>query len=91
MKAKDAIGPASYDFGFKIEPAIRIGRVEEILQQVIDPVPSRPTLIKMIRNGHLKGKFVGWLGEWIIYESSLRKWVRSFAGKKTRREQSSAV
>ena len=67
-----------YDFGFTHRPALRLSRVEEILKQtrVIDPLPSRRTLIRKLEEGTLDGKKTE--SGWIVYEDSFRAWVRSY-------------
>ena len=69
--------PKKYDFGFTHRPALRLARVEEILAQtqIIDPVPSRRTLIREIEEGVLAGKKLK--SGWIVYEDSFKAWVRS--------------
>ena len=66
-----------YDFGFTHRPCLRLSRIEEILKQtrVIDPVPSRRTLIRSIEAGTLDGKKTK--AGWIVYEDSFKAWVRS--------------
>jgi hypothetical protein len=68
---------SKYDFGFEHRPALRLSRVEEILAQtqIIDPVPSRRTLIREIEVGRLMGKKLK--SGWIVYEDSFKSWVRS--------------
>lgn len=67
-----------YDFGFATRPCLRLSRIEEILQQtkIVDPVPSRQTLINLIEDGTLDGKKLS-LG-YVVYEDSFKTWVRSF-------------
>ncbi len=69
--------PRQYDFGFAIRPCLRLSRIEEILQQtkIVDPVPSRKTLIRALEQGLLDGKKVK--SGWIVYEDSFNAWVRS--------------
>lgn len=66
-----------FDFGFTTEPCLRLQRVEEILRRkrILDPAPSRPTLIKLIEDGTLEGikTSVGY----VVYEYSFVAWVRS--------------
>jgi hypothetical protein len=68
---------ARYDFGFTTHTCLRLSRVEEILRhnRVIDPIPSRPTLIRMIEDGTLEGvrTSVGY----VVYEYSFIAWVKS--------------
>jgi hypothetical protein len=67
-----------YDFGFMHKPCLRLSRVEEILKQtqVIDPVPSRQTLINLIQAGKIEGRKTD-LG-YIVYEDSFKAWIKSF-------------
>lgn len=66
-----------YDLGFTHRPALRLSRVEEILRQtrVIDPVPSRQFLIKLIEDGTLRGRKMG--NRYIVDEASFLEWVKS--------------
>lgn len=68
----------TFDFGFKLEPCLRLQRVEEILreQRIFDPIPSRNTLIKLIEDGTLDGLLTS-VG-YVVYESSFIAWVKSF-------------
>ena len=70
--------PSRYDFGYVTRPSLRLSRIEEILRQskIIDPPPSRQTLVNLILDGTLKGKKTK-LG-FIVYEDSFRAWIRSF-------------
>ncbi len=68
-----------FEFGFRHRPAMLLSRMEEILRQtrVIDPVPSRKTLIRYLEEGtQLEGRKNG-AGYWLVYEDSFRAWVRS--------------
>ncbi len=69
--------PRQYDFGFEVRPSLRLSRIEEILQQtrIVDPLPSRQTLINLIEDGTLDGKKTN-LG-YLVYEDSFKSWVRS--------------
>lgn len=69
--------PRQYDFGFATRPCLRLSRIEEILQQtkIVDPVPSRKTLIRALEQGLLDGKKMK--SGWIVYEDSFKVWVRS--------------
>lgn len=66
-----------YEFGFAHRPVLRLYRIEEILREtrVIDPVPSRQTLIKLIDSGVLLGKKVG--NRYLVDEHSFKEWVKS--------------
>ena len=68
---------AKYDFGFTPRPVLRLSRLEEILRQtkIIDPPPSRQTLINLIADGTLEGKKTS-LGH-VVYEDSFKEWVKS--------------
>jgi hypothetical protein len=65
-----------YDFGFQTSQSLRLCRVEEILCDIIDPVPSRDTLVSLIEDGTLEG--VKMSCGWVVYEHSFKAWVRSF-------------
>jgi len=67
----------NYQFGFTHRPALRLSRIEEILKQtrIIEPVPSRPTLIKLIEAGTLNGHKVG--NAYLVDEESFHAWVKS--------------
>lgn len=69
-----------FDFGFAIDPAMRLSEIETILrvQRVLVPVPSRDSLIKLCEEGTLKGFQEGGRGDWWVYESSFIAWVRGF-------------
>ena len=66
-----------FDFGFTNEPCLRLYRIEEILREagVLDPIPSRQTLIRRIEDGTLKGKKVR--GGYLVTEASFRAYVKS--------------
>ncbi len=57
---------------------MRLREIEEILKQtrVLQPVPSRPTLIALIEDGTLEGTKLARV--WVVYEDSFHKWVKSF-------------
>ncbi|MGE0133302.1 MAG: hypothetical protein AB7U82_34930 [Blastocatellales bacterium] len=65
------------EFGFAPRPKLRLARVEELIQKhcIIDPPPSRQTLINWIEEGILEGKLTQ-LG-WIVYQDSFIEWARS--------------
>jgi hypothetical protein len=71
-----------YEFPFQIRRTLRLSRVEQILQRsgAVDPIPSRPTLIAMIEDGTLDGKFVPSLNCYVVYVDSFHEWVESYAG-----------
>jgi hypothetical protein len=66
-----------YDFGFSHEPCLRLYRIEEILREtgIVDPIPSRQTLIRRIEDGTLIGQKVR--GGYLVTEKSFRAYVRS--------------
>jgi hypothetical protein len=68
----------NYDFGFRVRPAMRLREIETILKEtrVLQPVPSRPSLIALIECGTLEG--VKAARVWLVYEDSFHKWVKSF-------------
>lgn len=63
-----------------IDPLIKLGEVERILEQVFRPAPSRPTIVGWIEEGTLEGKQIGRGDNWFIYESSLTKLIRDSQG-----------
>ena len=66
-----------YDFGTQIKPQLRLSRIEEILRRtrVIDPIPSRTTLISLCESGTLDGECTSF--GWLVTEESFKAWVRS--------------
>lgn len=66
-----------FDFGFTHEPCLRLYRIEEILREtrIVDPVPSRMTLIRRIEDGTLEGWKVR--GGYMVTEKSFRTYVKS--------------
>jgi hypothetical protein len=74
----DPLCMVRYSLDFSTRPSLRLVRVLEILTQlkVIDPLPSRQTLIRWIEKGTLEGKKTP-AGYYIIYEDSLKLWIRS--------------
>ena len=73
-----------YVFPFTVRPAMRLREIEAALKstRVIVPVPSRPTLIKLIEEGTLDGFKLPQANRraqsWHVYEDSFHAWVRSF-------------
>lgn len=67
----------NYQFGFTHEPCLRLYRIEEILREtkVLDPIPSRQTLIRRIEDGTLKGRKVR--GGYLVTEASFRAYIKS--------------
>ena len=63
-----------------IDPLIKLGKVERILAQVFDEVPSRPTLIKYCEEGRLLGRQEsrGKNKHWYVYKSSLDAYISEF-------------
>ncbi|MET0646988.1 MAG: hypothetical protein ABW208_10235 [Pyrinomonadaceae bacterium] len=76
--------PKVYQFPFVVRPAMRLREIEAALKatRVIVPVPSRPTLIKLIEEGTLQGFKLPQANScsqsWHVYEDSFHAWVRSF-------------
>jgi hypothetical protein len=66
-----------YNFDFAHEPCLRLYRIEEILREtrILDPIPSRKTLIRRIEDGTLTGKKVR--GGYLVTESSFKQFIRS--------------
>lgn len=67
-----------YDFGFKVRPTLRLSRVEEILRatRIIEPVPSRRTLINLIQEGIIEGKQTRF--GYVVYEDSFKDWIHNY-------------
>jgi hypothetical protein len=65
------------DLQFEVRPALRLSAIEKVLKttRVIVPCPSRPTLIKLIESGKLKGRKQG--NAYLVDELSFHAWVRS--------------
>jgi hypothetical protein len=70
--------PKKFDFGFSHEPCLRLSAIEKILREtrVIDPVPSRQTLIRRIEDGTLRGHKTS--AGYFVTEQSFKAYVRSF-------------
>jgi hypothetical protein len=69
-----------YDFGFPIRPTLRLCEIEEILRRTraVVPVPTRPTLIKLIEDGTLQGLMPSHSQfGYVVYEDSFKAWVRN--------------
>jgi hypothetical protein len=68
---------ARFNLDFSHRPSMRLSRVLEVLEQlkVIDPVPTRQTLIRWIEAGKIDGKKLD--GGYVVYEDSLREWIKS--------------
>ncbi len=66
-----------YDFGVDVQPRLRLARIEEILRRtrVIDPIPSRNTLIALCEEGKLEAELTTF--GWLVKEESFKAWVRS--------------
>lgn len=67
-----------FDFGFSHEPCLRLSYIEQILREtrVIEPIPSRQTLIRRIDDGTLKGHKTK--SGYLVTETSFKAYVRSF-------------
>lgn len=65
---------SSLTFEFPIDRALRLCAVEEVLAEVMDPPPSRSTLLNWIDEGELDGKKMSF--GWVVYESSVKNFVR---------------
>lgn len=67
-----------YNFGFTHKPSLRLSAIETILREtgVINPIPSRQTLIRRIEDGTLEGKKTK--GGYLVTEESFKRYVRSF-------------
>ena len=65
-----------FRFSFDTRTALRLCIVERILleERILDPVPSRQTLINWIEEGRLAGKKTD-IG-WIVYQDALEAFVR---------------
>ena len=66
-----------YELGFAHRPSLRLVRALEILKQlkVIDPPPSRRTLIRWIESGRIEGRKTH--SGYVVYEDSLKIWIKS--------------
>lgn len=64
-------------FGFDTRTTLRLCVIEETLhgQQIMNPVPSRMTLINWIEAGILEGKKTP-SGVWMVYQDSFERFVR---------------
>lgn len=60
----------------EIDPLIKLGEVERVLERVFNPRPSRHTIIGWIEEGILGGRQFGRGGNWFIYQSSLDQLIR---------------
>jgi hypothetical protein len=65
-------------FGFNTRPTLLLCVVEDTLQEnrIMNPVPSRMTLIRWIESGILEGKKTP-TGIWIVYQDSFESFVRN--------------
>lgn len=59
--------------GNHIDKLIKLGQAENLMRQVMSPIPSRPTLISYIKNGVLNGRRI--FNCYYIYESSLQEFM----------------
>jgi hypothetical protein len=64
-------------FGFNTRPTLRLCVIEETLQEqrIMNPVPSRMTLITWVEQGILEGKKTP-TGIWIVYQDSFENFVK---------------
>lgn len=62
-------------FHKKIDKLIRLGEVERRLARVMNPSPSRPTLIAYIDTGELLGYAHPINGYYLVWESSLEDFL----------------
>lgn len=65
-----------------IDPLIKLGVVEKILEKVFLRAPSRPTIIGWIEEGTLLGRQIGRGDNWYIYQSSLDDFICSVSQQK---------
>lgn len=65
-----------FHFDFATRPVLRLCVVERILceERIINPVPSRQTLINWLEAGKLEGTKVH--GAWFVYQDSLEQFVK---------------
>lgn len=65
------------EFGFVPRPKLRLVEVEDRINRhrIIQPCPSRQTLINWLEEGRLEGRKSP-LG-WLVFEDSFKKFVRS--------------
>ncbi len=69
-KANENSGNSSED---QLDKLIKLGQAMKLMEQVIMPVPSRPTLISYIKNRVLNGKVI--FNNYYVYESSLNEFI----------------
>lgn len=65
-------------FGFNTRPTLTLCIVEDVIQEnrLMNPVPSRMTLIRWVESGILEGKKTP-TGIWIVYQDSFENFVRN--------------
>ena len=65
-------------FDFNIRPTLRLRVIEELLRdnRMMDPVPSRMTIIAWIESGVLEGRKTP-TGFWLVYQDSFERFVRN--------------
>ena len=66
---------------FPADKLYSLSRVEDILVEVVDPVPNRQTLINWCESGYLLGKQLGPGRMWHVYQSSLDKLISEFCNE----------
>lgn len=57
----------------EIDKLIKLGQAEKEMKKVMNPIPSRPTLINYIKKGILIGKRMG--NNFYLYESSMKRFI----------------
>lgn len=58
-----------------IDPLFKLAVVERALAKVFHPAPTRPTIVGWIEEGHLAGRQIGDGNNWLVYRSSLDKFI----------------
>jgi len=65
-------------------PMLRLSEIERLIKErrILTPVPSRPSLIRLIEDGILEsvgGRPTSY--GWLVYEDSFHKWVAGLSGR----------
>lgn len=65
------------ELGFKPRTCLKVSRVLEIIrtEKIIDPAPSRQTIVNRITDGTLEGKHTSF--GYVVYLDSFKAWVLS--------------
>ena len=63
-----------------VRPLLRLSEVEDDLSQLMKTIPSRNSLIKLVKDGTLEGTKTR-LG-WLVFKDSFDAWVENFTKQK---------